>query len=69
MGTPGADILAYAKSAGLFGGVAFEGGVIQPSDSYNEQYYGQKVSPHEILIDRRVMNPQADTLKAALAPR
>ncbi len=69
MGTPGADILAYAKSVGLFGGAALEGAVIKPSESYTEMYYGQKVSPKEVLIDRRVSNPQADALKAALGPK
>ncbi|MBI3499605.1 MAG: lipid-binding SYLF domain-containing protein [Proteobacteria bacterium] len=69
VGSPGADILAYAKSVGLFGGASLEGAVIKPSESYNEMYYGQKVSPREILIDRRVHNPQADSLKTALGPK
>jgi lipid-binding SYLF domain-containing protein len=69
LGSPAADILAYAKSVGLFGGVSLEGALIKPSDSYNESYYGKKVTPHEILVERSVANPQADALKAALAKK
>jgi lipid-binding SYLF domain-containing protein len=69
LGSPAADILAYAKSVGLFGGVSLEGALISPSDSYDESYYGKKVSPREILVERSVANPQADALKAALAKK
>lgn len=45
----GEDIYVFAKSQGLFGGVAIDGSVIVPKDDWNEAYYGRPVKPAEIL--------------------
>jgi lipid-binding SYLF domain-containing protein len=63
----GADIVAIAESKGLFGGLAFDGGVMAPRPEWNAAYYGGNVSAHDILIRRTVHNPGAATLKRALA--
>ncbi len=65
-GSPAADILAFSKSQGLFGGAAVEGSVIQPKDDFNHAYYGRAVTPKQILVDRTVTNPGADGLRGAL---
>ncbi|HEX9647729.1 MAG TPA: lipid-binding SYLF domain-containing protein [Alphaproteobacteria bacterium] len=62
----GADIYAFARSQGLYGGVALDGGWIGPDTDYNQAYYGRAVSARNILIDRRVTNPATNGLLAAL---
>ena len=49
-GTPGADIVYYSRSKGLYGGVNISGAVIKPSADYNKAYYGKDVSPTEIIV-------------------
>jgi len=61
-----ADVLAFGRSKGAFGGVSIEGAVIAPRDKWNSAYYGQPVGPVEILIKRLVKNPQADPLRKAM---
>jgi lipid-binding SYLF domain-containing protein len=61
-----ADVLAFGRSKGAFGGVSIEGAVIAPRDKWNSSYYGQPVGPVEILIKRLVKNPQADPLRKAM---
>ena len=62
-----ADVLAFSRTKGLFGGLTVEGAVIEPKEKWNKAYYGQAVSPEEVLIEQRVGNPQADPLRQAIA--
>jgi peptidoglycan hydrolase-like protein with peptidoglycan-binding domain len=62
-----ADVLAFSRTKGLFGGLTVEGAVIEPKKKWNEAYYGQAVSPEQVLIEQRVGNPQADPLRQAIA--
>jgi len=65
-----ADVLAFGRSKGAFGGVSVEGAVISPRDKWNSAYYGNPVGPVEILIKRSVSNPQADPLRKIMpAPK
>ncbi|MFP7755578.1 lipid-binding SYLF domain-containing protein [Thermodesulfobacteriota bacterium B35] len=61
-----ADIIAFGRSQGIFGGVSIEGAVIAPRSAWNMEYYGSPVSPVDILIRQNVANPQADALRNAL---
>lgn len=61
-----ADIYVYAKSSGLFGGMAVEGSVIAPRNEYNDTFYGQKTTPRGILVERQFFRPEAQALAAAL---
>jgi lipid-binding SYLF domain-containing protein len=64
----GADIYAYAKSAGLFGGMAIEGSVIAPRGEWNESFYGQaNANPRAILVDRTLYRPEAQALASVLS--
>ena len=63
-----ADIYQFAKTAGLFGGFSLEGAGILKRDSYNEGYYGAGATPYGITIEGRYSNPNAQTLRDALAP-
>lgn len=61
-----ADILAFGRSKGLFGGISLEGAVVAPRYEWNNSYYKTQASPVDILIKRTVTNPQADALRATL---
>lgn len=62
-----ADVLAFSRTKGLFGGLTVEGAVIEPREKLNKAYYGQPVSPEDVLIKQRVGNPHADPLRQAIA--
>jgi lipid-binding SYLF domain-containing protein len=58
-----ADILAYARSKGAFGGFTVEGGVMQTMDSWNTSYYDSAAaSPYEILITHSIANSYGDEI-------
>jgi lipid-binding SYLF domain-containing protein len=59
------DIVSYARAKGLYAGVSLEGAVVATRDLMNQAYYGFNVTPRDILIERKVSNPQAaDLIKA-----
>jgi lipid-binding SYLF domain-containing protein len=62
-----ADVYSFAKTEGLFGGISFEGAGILKRDSWNEAYYGKGATPYDIVIARKLTNPNAQQLKNALA--
>ena len=61
-----ADVLAFARSKGVFGGLTVEGAVIKIRNKWNDAYYGESVRPVDILISRKVSNPQADSLRRSV---
>lgn len=61
-----ADIYVYAKTSGLFGGMAVEGSVIAPRNEFNDRFYGQRTEPRAILVDRHFYRPEAQALATAL---
>jgi lipid-binding SYLF domain-containing protein len=65
--TPVAAVYSYSRSQGLFAGASLTGTVIATRDGANEEYYGQKVTPDEILSGRVEPPDSADTLRQALA--
>ncbi len=62
-----ADVLAFSRTKGLFGGLTVEGAVIEPKEKWNQAYYGQAASAEDVLIAQRVSNPHADPLRRAIA--
>jgi len=63
-----ADIVSFASSKGLFGGIAVDGAVVKVRNGLNQAYYHKKkLTPTDILIRRTVRNPQADSLTKAVA--
>lgn len=54
-----ADILSFARSKGLYGGISLDGAVVSVRKSLNESYYGSGVTPSDILVRNEVMNRQA----------
>lgn len=61
-----ADIYAFSKAVGLFGGAALEGAKIFVREEWNESYYGAGATPQAIVVERRFSNPQATKLRDAL---
>ena len=62
-----AKILSYSRSRGVFAGVSLEGATLRPDHDANEQIYGSKVAPKEILSGQ-IPSPQATLhLSATLA--
>ncbi len=62
-----ADIVSYTRTKGLYAGMSVEGAIVGTRGALNQAYYGQAVSPTDILIRRTVSNPQAAGLIEALA--
>ncbi len=63
-----ADIVSFASSKGLFGGIALDGALVKVRNGLNEAYYSKKnVTPTDILIQRTVTNPRAESLIRSVA--
>ena len=46
-------MLVYSDSTGLYGGAAIKGGALSPDTDANVAYYGQSLTPREILFDKK----------------
>jgi lipid-binding SYLF domain-containing protein len=62
-----ADILAFSRSKGLYGGVSLDGAIVDVRDSLNKAYYGKPVTPTDILVKKNVSSAHADKLRASVA--
>jgi lipid-binding SYLF domain-containing protein len=62
-----ADLIAFSRSKGVYGGVNLDGTVVKTSDDWNEAFFGKKVSPPDILVRMNVTNKAADPLLAQVA--
>ncbi|MBM3571700.1 MAG: lipid-binding SYLF domain-containing protein [Alphaproteobacteria bacterium] len=67
VGSRNVDIYAFSKSVGLFGGGALEGTLIAPRQEWNNQYYGQTVTPRQIIFEGRVRSAGARALHESLS--
>jgi lipid-binding SYLF domain-containing protein len=63
-----ADAYTFAKTAGLFGGVSFEGAGIIKKDAWNHAYYGQGATPRGIVVENKFKNPNTQALLNSLQP-
>ncbi len=45
-----AEILAYSRSRGLFGGLTVKGGVLRPDNDANHILYGKEMEPRKLLL-------------------
>jgi SH3 domain-containing YSC84-like protein 1 len=59
-----ADMVAFSRSKGVYGGLNLDGTVVTTSDEWNSAFFGKKVLPPDILIRANVHNKQADKLLA-----
>jgi SH3 domain-containing YSC84-like protein 1 len=61
-----ADILAFSRAKGLYGGISVDGAVLAVRSAWNRAYYGKDVEPADILVRRTVSTPHAAGLIAAV---
>src|SRR4029077_17386949 len=57
-----AQMLSYSRSQGVFGGVSLQGSTLRPEGDANENLYGEKVTPQEIIGGKVAMPPEAQQL-------
>ena len=50
----GQVVMVYSDSTGLYGGVSIKGGDLSPDTEANVTYYGQSLTPKEILFEQKV---------------
>jgi lipid-binding SYLF domain-containing protein len=62
-------IYQLVEARGLFAGVSFDGYVISARKENNDAYYGEAVTPREVVIERSRHRPESQVLFTALAPR
>lgn len=62
-----ADILAFSRTKGIYGGVNIEGAVLKIRKDWNRDYYSNETSPRAILIEGSATNSHADELRSAVA--
>jgi lipid-binding SYLF domain-containing protein len=62
----GADVVGYAHSAGVYGGLSLEGAALVRRNDLNQAYYGQGATPQAIVFKRQFTNAHADVLRSAL---
>jgi lipid-binding SYLF domain-containing protein len=61
-GSMQAQMLSYSRSQGVFGGVSLSGSTLRPDGDANENLYGQKVKPEEIIAGKVPMPAAAHQL-------
>jgi SH3 domain-containing YSC84-like protein 1 len=54
-------MLVYSDATGLYGGAAIKGGALAPDTNANVAYYGQSLTPQEILFDQKGKPTEAAT--------
>jgi len=63
-----ADIISFARSKGLFGGISLDGAVVTVRTGLNDAFYGKKkLTPTDILVRRTVASKRARGLLAEVA--
>jgi lipid-binding SYLF domain-containing protein len=63
----GADIVAFANSAGLFAGVSLEGSYLDPDQDWDALYYGPGATTRAIVLERKYSNPGAEPIRQYFA--
>ncbi len=62
----GADIVAFAQSRGVFGGISLEGSIMSIRSEWNRAYYGQPYAARQIVVQMQGANQGADPLREVL---
>lgn len=61
-----AEILAWSRSRGVFGGITLEGATLRPDRDDNAKIYGRAVTAHEIVEGKVTAPPAANDLYEVL---
>jgi lipid-binding SYLF domain-containing protein len=62
-----ADLIAFSRSKGVYGGLNLDGTVVSSNDDWNKAYYGKPALPPDILIKGTVSSPNSAKLLADVA--
>jgi lipid-binding SYLF domain-containing protein len=62
-----ADIVSFARTRGLYGGISFEGSLISSQTGWNQAYYGRPLAAQQIVLQNEASNPGAAPLSETLA--
>lgn len=63
----GADIMAFSQGVGVFAGGSLEAAALIKRNDLNEAFYGQAVTPSDIIFGAGAENAAADALRSSLA--
>jgi len=58
--------VSFTKSKGLYAGLNLEGSVVDVREGLNKDYYGQAVTPVQIIVEKKVSNKGSAALREAL---
>jgi lipid-binding SYLF domain-containing protein len=58
--------VSFAKSKGLYAGLNLEGSAVNVREGLNKDYYGQAVTPVQIIVEKKVSNKGSAGLREAL---
>jgi lipid-binding SYLF domain-containing protein len=62
-----ADMVAYVRSKGLYGGLNLNGSVVSIDDAANQAFYGRQVTPVDILVKQTATNAAGNALAQDIA--
>jgi lipid-binding SYLF domain-containing protein len=62
-----ADLIAFSRSKGVYGGLNLDGTVVSSNADWDKAFYGKPVLPPDILIRNAASNKGADKLLAEIA--
>jgi lipid-binding SYLF domain-containing protein len=62
-----ADMIAFSRSKGVYGGLNLDGTVVSTNDDWNKAYFGKPVLPPDIIVRGAVSNNSAAPLIGAVA--
>ena len=63
-----ADLVAFTRAKGVYGGVNLDGTVVHANTRWNDAYYGAtNVLPPDIVIRKTVRSPKSARLLAEVA--
>lgn len=61
-----ADLIAFSRSKGVYGGLNLDGTVVSSNDDWNKAFFGKPALPPDILIKGTASNKGADKLLAEI---
>ena len=58
-----ADVVAFARSRGLYIGISLDGSLISQNSAWNQAYYGHAMAAQQIVLQGDGANPGAEPLR------
>lgn len=60
------DIIVWSSTVGAYGGLTLEGSIVEPKRDWNDRFYGEPATIHDILSDR-VHSDETSELRQVLS--